>query len=168
MAQENQDGNAVRVGVAESAAGSGERDAPRVEGLAKMWRWLTTSRYTRALEAEAARLRADNSALMNALLGAGHVVQVPVPTGIQTGSPKSTEASSGSANAVKAVPAARRRSWQQIGRMLELEVSRMLAQKHGGVGVRPAQEAFSESNRAPSEANGGLTSESSPITRKQN
>lgn len=165
MAQENQDGNAVRVGVAESPAGSGAGAVRRVEGLAKLWSWLTTSRYTRALEAEVTRLRVDNGALMRALLGAGRAVQSPPTRVVPPGADGKVD---GTVSNAKPVPAARRRSWQQIGRMLELEVSRMLAQKHGGVGVRPAQQAFSESNRASSEANGGLTSESSPITGKQN
>ncbi len=36
--------------------------------IAAVWRWLTTSRYTRALEAEVERLRAENAALVNSLL----------------------------------------------------------------------------------------------------
>ncbi len=36
--------------------------------LTAFWAWLTTSRYTRALEAEVERLRAENQALVNSVL----------------------------------------------------------------------------------------------------
>jgi hypothetical protein len=152
MAEETQGGKAGGSGIAGAEVGASSEARPRSGGLGKAWDWFTTTRYTRALEAEAARLRADNNALMTLLAGAGHVAQVPA--GAQAGSPQGSE-TGGSASSVKPVPAARRRSWQQIGRMLELEVSRMLAQKRGGVGVRPAQEAFSEGNGLPSDASGG-------------
>jgi hypothetical protein len=80
---------------------------------AYIWHWLATSRYTRALEEEVARLRAENRALVNSLLGTAGVPPLAVH-----------EAVPGSAEGKAVVPAVRRRSWQQIGRMLELEDAR--------------------------------------------
>jgi hypothetical protein len=81
---------------------------------ANIWRWLVTSRYTRALEEEVARLRAENRALVNSLLGTAGVPPLAIH---EAGTP-------GSAEGKVAVPAVRRRSWQQIGRMLEMEDAR--------------------------------------------
>jgi len=80
---------------------------------ANIWHWLATNRYTRALEEEVARLRAENRALVNSLLGTAGVPPLVVH-----------EALPGSAEGKTAVPAVRRRSWQQIGRMLEMEDAR--------------------------------------------
>jgi hypothetical protein len=126
----------------ENAAGFGNNGGT---GVVKVWNWLTKSRYTRALEDEASRLRADNGKLMSLLLGAGSVIRAPAAARIVL--PQADEKTSGMASAAKPVPPTRRRSWQQIGRMLELEVSRMLAQKRGGVGIRPAQDAFSDAGK---------------------
>jgi hypothetical protein len=80
-----------------------------------LWHWLTTSRYTRALEGEVARLRAENRALVNSLLGTAGV-------------PPLQSDSSQAPGDRKPIPAVRRRSWQQIGRMLEIEEARLAAQ----------------------------------------
>jgi hypothetical protein len=61
------------------------------------WRALTTTRYTRLLEEEVARLRAENRAMMNSLLGTAGVPPVDFP-----------------APQVKEIPRLRRRSWPQI------------------------------------------------------
>ncbi len=63
--------------------------------------WLRT-RYTRVLEDEVARLRAENRALMNSILGGAD---------IQPGLDARETAS---------IAPLRRRSWQQIGRALEI------------------------------------------------
>lgn len=86
---------------------------------ASIWRWLTTSRYTRTLEEEVARLRAENRALVNSLLGTAGVP----PLQTETGTPGGREAG-------KTAAPIRRRSWQQIGRMLEIEEARLAAQPH--------------------------------------
>lgn len=70
---------------------------------ADIWHWLTTSRYTRNLElavellrAEQDRLRAENRALLNSLLGTAGHAPIDSPT------------------VAKEVPIARRRSWPQM------------------------------------------------------
>ncbi len=89
---------------------------------ATIWHRLTTSRYTRALEEEVARLRAENRALVNSLLGTAGVPPLHVD---------------GSQPAVdrKPIPPVRRRSWQQIGRMLEIEEARLAAQPRRGAQI---------------------------------
>jgi hypothetical protein len=47
--------------------------------LHPIWLRLTSTRYTRALEAEVARLRAENRALLNSILGIAGVPPIPVP-----------------------------------------------------------------------------------------
>jgi len=105
--------------------------------LRTLWQRITTTRYTRALEAEVARLRSENRALLNSILGIAGVPPLPVvvappaPTsqlnapiagatiGADVASPTPQPISKpGAANA--AIPM-RRRSWQQINRMLEFE-----------------------------------------------
>jgi hypothetical protein len=46
--------------------------------LSEMWRRITATRYTRALEAEVARLRAENRALLNSILGIAGVPPITV------------------------------------------------------------------------------------------
>jgi hypothetical protein len=100
--------------------------------LRQVWQRITTTRYTRALEAEVARLRAENRALLNSILGIAGVPPLPVvaappstsslsaaaPIGADVASPTPPVAAKQSASAT--VPM-RRRSWQQINRMLEFE-----------------------------------------------
>ena len=111
-----------------------------------MWRRLTTAgmrpgrtRYRRALEAEVARLRAENRALLNSILGIAGVPPIPVTfpeaeSAIEEGSVNEKDAALAEnarmrrpqnrvANREREGPAApmRRRSWQQINRMLEFE-----------------------------------------------
>ena len=111
--------------------------------LRTLWQRVTTTRYTRALEAEVARLRAENRALLNSILGIAGVPPLPattpppslVPVGgaVRLGRtpgaessesrhdlPVDARSSSPKQNAIAAVPM-RRRSWQQINRMLEFE-----------------------------------------------
>ena len=141
---------------------------------------LTRSRYTRALEDELARLRAENRALLNSILGiAGipplrldaelardqriaaaaaparhatpHPTSHPAPRTIvppasaiargsaaRADSPAASSASGASAASARAprpnrlilpANALRRRSWQQIGRMLEIADARRLSHR---------------------------------------
>ncbi|MGH9714075.1 MAG: hypothetical protein ACRD5M_12330 [Candidatus Acidiferrales bacterium] len=107
--------------------------------LRALWQRITTSRYTRALEAEVMLLRAENRALLNSILGIAGVPPVPVPElsatqsndtasrhpAPQVHSDLAGEHKTASSDATPsiAVPM-RRRSWQQINRMLEFESAR--------------------------------------------
>ena len=103
---------------------------------------MLRSRYVRELEREAARLRAENRALLNSLLGTAGVPPLRVEDCYvappfraagscegQTAEPShAASARSGQASPraaeSSAAPPVRRRSWQQIGRMLEIEEAR--------------------------------------------
>ena len=47
--------------------------------MKEFWKWLITSRYVRAMEAEVERLRAENRALMNSILGIAGIPPVIAP-----------------------------------------------------------------------------------------
>jgi hypothetical protein len=116
----------------------------------EIWRRITSTRYAHALEdeitrqhAEIDRLRAENRALLNSILGIAGVP--PIPASIPTSSPElprsthpaptpgSEAPPSGpgtssrgpqerlAAGGVHVTAPLRRRSWQQINRMLEFE-----------------------------------------------
>ena len=118
--------------------------------IREIWRRIVPTRYSRALEEETARLRAEidrlraeNRALLNSILGIAGVP--PIPTGIPTSCaepplsahpapppgleapPSGPGASSRgrrrqlAAGGVHVAGPLRRRSWQQINRMLEFE-----------------------------------------------
>lgn len=125
----------------------------------EIWRRITTTRYARVLEADVARqgaeierLRAENRALLNSILGIAGIppiaVTVPDPVIEKTSghackraidqpanaAPSAAEASGAKARAMGvaarlkpcpdvAVPL-RRRSWHQISRMFEFESAR--------------------------------------------
>ena len=103
------------------------------------WRRFTSTRYTRLLEQEVARLRAENRALLNSILG---IAGIPPITLEQ---PQSTESNSSAvrisspavgdqssinlaANVsqppVRVPVPLRRRSWHQINRTLEIDSAR--------------------------------------------
>jgi len=106
--------------------------------LNEIWRRITSTRYTRELEAELANahseivlLRGENRALLNSILGIAGVPPILVSPTVAGESPAgelSTEPAKaplrkpngGGGGARIAVPT-RRRSWQQINRMLEFE-----------------------------------------------
>jgi len=111
--------------------------------IRNLWRGITASRYTAGLEAEVARLRAENRALLNSILGIAGVPPVTVVAEAAVvaarrgaGAPSDTAAAaSDKAGAPNDKTAAaksgariaaptRRRSWQQINRMLERESAR--------------------------------------------
>jgi hypothetical protein len=112
----------------------------------EIWRRVMSTRYTRALEYEVSRLRAENRALLNSILGiagvppipissadvppSGHLAPTPGPDAPASGpappprSPGARVAVGGTgASKLLAVPT-RRRSWHQINRMLEFESAR--------------------------------------------
>jgi hypothetical protein len=116
--------------------------------IREIWQRITTSSYTRLLEAEVARLRAENRALLNSILGIAGVPPVAAeaaPEGSLRGAPSASPAtearftsplysaknagtarartSASQHGASVAIPT-RRRSWQQINRMLELDSAR--------------------------------------------
>ena len=110
--------------------------------IREMWRRITATRYTRALEAEIGRLRAENRALLNSILGIAGIPPIPVdlpdaaralgaassaPTNDMNDSAvplrKRTDRIRTAEDAQIATPM-RRRSWQQITRMLEFESAR--------------------------------------------
>ena len=82
---------------------------PAFGGLSASWRWLTTGRYTRTLEDEVERLRAENRALLNSPLGtAGFPPILPDTVGT---------------NWQARVPPVRRRSWHQLAALREWETA---------------------------------------------
>src|SRR5580700_9157308 len=111
--------------------------------LSEMWRRITSTRYTRALEAEVVRLRAENRALLNSILGIAGVPPISVPDSVTIGnasgafSDQTRTAGKASTNTqpgasrrggktqvASAAPTVRKRSWHQIYRMLELDSAR--------------------------------------------
>lgn len=111
--------------------------------IREMWRRMTATRYTRALEAEVARqgaeiarLRAENRALLNSILGIAGIPPIPVerpeavrgPGAASSAPTNDINSAAGESARQKPRPDAitpiRRRSWQQITRMLEFESAR--------------------------------------------
>ena len=111
----------------------------------KLVQRFVSSKYTQALEAEVARLRAENRALLNSILGIAGVPPITVvpdspplgarsataeprhaaPDGVpQPASRVKTNAPNGNARDVNGVTPMRRRSWHQIYRMLEIDSAR--------------------------------------------
>jgi len=113
----------------------------------EIWQRITASRYTRGLEAEVARLRAENRALLNSILGIAGVPPIPVDVapmaGMNTDAATATKADDTSkrdpsslrslgmttksetrGSRAQAASPMRRRSWQQINRALEFESAR--------------------------------------------
>ena len=124
--------------------------------LGKMWRRITATRYTRALEAEVVRLRAENRALLHSILGIAGVPPITVPDSVAIGnsppdlpgrssriqSEASTNAQTPAAGSTNAkmrgpntVAPMRRRSWHQIYRMLEIDSAKQKANPLGGQAV---------------------------------
>ncbi|HEY0701663.1 MAG TPA: hypothetical protein VGD60_02750 [Candidatus Acidoferrales bacterium] len=112
------------------------------------WGRASKSRYTRGLEAEITRLRAENRALLNSILGIAGVPPVIVATDELAATDAENQAVSGGAApraaAVRprrvtqpnpgsgvttqaAGPVARRRSWPQIYRALEMDSAKKKA-----------------------------------------
>ncbi|HLV96899.1 MAG TPA: hypothetical protein VKS44_17025 [Candidatus Acidoferrales bacterium] len=107
------------------------------------WRRWTTTRYTRSLEVEVERLRAENRALLNSILGIAGVppITVAMPESREQRKAEAVETRSGldgtgvarlkatgtpsakrARGAISGVAAPlRRRSWHQINQALELD-----------------------------------------------
>jgi hypothetical protein len=88
--------------------------------MKEFWEWLVTSKYVRALEAEVGRLRAENRALMNSILGIAGVPPVVTPSEPTAAVSSQAKANGQAAGTTAAVPV-RKRSWQQVNRALEIE-----------------------------------------------
>ena len=106
--------------------------------LSEFWHWLVSSRYTQALENEVVRLRAENRALVNSVRSVAGLPPLRLGANIQ-GASGDTKGNSTAALARRlgekqtvrdtgiknqrsselGVPPVRRRSWQQVGRLLE-------------------------------------------------
>ncbi len=84
-----------------------------LDWMAQMFR----SRYVTLLEEEVERLRAENRALLNSLLGTAGFPPLELPEG------KPAQA---------AIPRLRRRSWHQIAALREFEEARRAQQASGG------------------------------------
>ena len=111
--------------------------------MREFWAKLTSRRYEKTLEAEVARLRAENRALLNSILGIAGVPPIPVPIESERGS----MAHSGEGNdlqralrrpalkqsppGIQAAAPMRRRTWQQINRALEFESAKKNEQSDG-------------------------------------
>lgn len=93
--------------------------------MKELWKWVTTSRYVRALEGEVERLRAENRALMNSILGIAGIP--PVIAAGNSAAPAASDSKAASngkaANTAGAAPV-RKRSWQQVNRALEIEAAK--------------------------------------------
>lgn len=107
-------------------------------GVREIWRRMTSTRYTHALEAELthahtenALLRAENRALLNSILGIAGVPPIPEDRGSQVGPAHGADAAAGPnrTGASRVAAPMRRRSWQQIYRMLEFESAKKKAPK---------------------------------------
>jgi hypothetical protein len=116
--------------------------------LREWWGRVASSKYTRGMEVEVARLRVENRALLNSILGIAGVPPVMLTAAelpaaaASTGSAASVAAGTNAKASVRAArsltagksagagtgqssgPVMRRRSWQQIYRMLEMDSAR--------------------------------------------
>jgi hypothetical protein len=123
--------------------------------IREVWRGITATRYTRALEAEVVRLRAENRALLNSILGIAGVPPITVlPDSVSIGSQDARSlrlesgrgsvpvgvtqsrlpsakmnATNGKMQGANMVTPMRKRSWHQIYRMLEIDSARKKPQE---------------------------------------
>lgn len=111
--------------------------------MREFWVKLTSRRYETTLEAEVARLRAENRALLNSILGIAGVPPISVPIESESRpvlrSDERSEshralrkpAAKQSLEGIQAAAPMRRRSWQQINRALEFESAKKNEQGDG-------------------------------------
>lgn len=117
-----------------------------------LWQWLTTNRYTRWLEAEVERLRADRDearrqawALVNSLVT---TAGAPLPQEIL----QQAAAKAGAAQEeVKSAPQRGKKSWHQRAMALEIQSARELQNILRGHGVRKTDAAGNEGRAASGE-----------------
>jgi len=101
--------------------------------MRELWAKLTSRRYEQTLEAEVARLRAENRALLNSILGIAGVPPIlvamesksipvaPLGDGNDRQAALWKPAIKQSAAGIPVTAPRRRRSWQQINRAMEFE-----------------------------------------------
>lgn len=110
--------------------------------MREFWAKLMSRRYERTLEAEVERLRAENRALLNSILGIAGVppISVPIeseskPLGHSDERRESHRAlwkpAVKSSQGIQAATPMRKRSWQQINRALEFESAKKKEQSEG-------------------------------------
>jgi hypothetical protein len=122
--------------------------------IRQLWNRIVARRYTRLLEAEVGRLRAENRALLNSILGIAGIPPIVVPSedaedvpsrdqiangtdtpGAVVGGSVSSRRKPRSGNApgvaVNMPAPVRHRSWQQVNRMLEFDSVRKREQDTG-------------------------------------
>jgi hypothetical protein len=118
--------------------------------IRRVWNRIAKGRYTRGLEGEVARLRAENRALLNSILGIAGIPPIVVSSidpdcasaidtrpeeakGVQAAVRRSAASSESGIRAngaarrrrmVDGPMAVRHRSWQQVNRMLEFDAMR--------------------------------------------
>ena len=109
-------------------------------------RFLTT-RYTRSLEDELVRLRRENHALINSILSVAGLPPLSLDAEIARENRRDEIAANGGAPAPQSTPVAgqgillpanphRRRSWQQINRILEIDESRQFTNRDNSDAMR--------------------------------
>jgi hypothetical protein len=103
---------------------------------AEMWKRVTTGRYTRELEKELGRVRAENSrirdenrALLNSVLGVAGLPPISVgaadlAAGLQTAAAPAQPRAKTTARNLRSAAPMRRRSWHQVHRILEIQAAR--------------------------------------------
>jgi hypothetical protein len=126
--------------------------------IREIWHRISATQYTRALEAEVTRLRAENRALLNSILGIAGVPPITVlPDSVSIGAQSATaelrdvevagsaqprlpsaktNATNGKMQGANMVTPMRKRSWHQIYRMLEIDSARKKPQE--AVNIPPA------------------------------
>ncbi len=108
-----------------------------------------TTRYTRSLEEEIIRLRNENRALVNSILSIAGLPPLRLDAEIarenrrdgiaaNTDGPASNSTLSAGQGILLPANAHRRRSWQQINRILEIEESRKVANRDNSDAMRRA------------------------------
>lgn len=127
--------------------------------IRRVWNRIVKRRYTRALEAEVTRLRVENRALLNSILGIAGIPPIVVSS-LDTEADSAVDARSKEAEGVPVtarrsaasseskvracstalrkhrvgVPTAvRHRSWQQVNRMLEFDAKRRREREQGSI-----------------------------------
>ena len=113
---------------------------------------LLTTRYTRSLEEEVARLRRENRALINSILSLAGLPPLRLDAEIARENRRDTIATNADVPVSRPPSASgqgillpanahRRRSWQQINRILEIEESRQITNRDNSDAMRRSEPA---------------------------